>query len=56
MLTDYVSRLQIKNVCRGVPNSEREARIYEALNSVDYRLGGKFNINVIAKVGVREDV
>ena len=35
VLTDYGSGLQIKNVCRGVPNSEREAHIYEVLNSVE---------------------
>ena len=35
VLTDNGSGLQIKNDYRGVPNTERGARIYEALHSVD---------------------
>ena len=51
VLTDNGSGLQIKNVCRVVPNTEREARIYEALHSVDLWLGGRFYANVVAKLG-----
>ena len=35
VFTDNGSGLQIKNFCRGLPNTEREESIYDALHSVD---------------------